>query len=146
MVSESRLYFAYGSNMDGAQMSERCPGAVLSCVAKLMDYQFLINSRGFATVVSRGGSIVWGVLWTITGADEKELDKYEGVSSGHYKKVTRDLELTIGEGSPALAYLATNCTPGCPRPGYLEKIIKAASLNCFPGEYITELRSWVKPP
>jgi len=144
MGTEKRSYFAYGSNMNSAQMVTRCPGAEAVGAAHLMDYRFLINSRGVATVIAQGGSHVWGILWSISADNEKSLDRYEGVSLGYYRRATLDLDVPGGQKFHALAYLATDATSGHPRDGYLEKIVEAATLNEFPSEYLSELRSWVK--
>lgn len=39
----NRFYFAYGSNMDRAQMSQKCSGAVFVGIAKLAGHRFIIN-------------------------------------------------------------------------------------------------------
>lgn len=68
-------YFAYGSNMDLAQMRRRCPAAELWGAATLPDWRFRINARGVATIVPEVGSRVHGLAWRLTPADEVELDK-----------------------------------------------------------------------
>jgi hypothetical protein len=65
------LYFAYGSNMDLAQMSNRCERAATVSAAKLPSHRFIINSRGVATIVPDPSSTVQGLLWRITKADER---------------------------------------------------------------------------
>ncbi len=139
-----RYYFAYGSNMDQAQMKVRCPGAVLVGTAKLCGYRFIINSRGVATVIPEASSEVYGVLWTVTEADERLLDKYEGVKWGTYKKTEMYVERDKENSVLALIYLASVSTPGSPRDNYMEKIVTAAEQCGLPNKYIEELRSWLK--
>lgn len=81
-----RLYFAYGSNMNPAQMRFRCPTSKAVARATLRGYRFAINSRGVATIVESEKSSVSGVLWKISRLDEEVLDCFEGVRSGAYVK------------------------------------------------------------
>src|SRR5262245_21968890 len=79
-------YFAYGSNMDAAQMRERCPAVVAKGICHLFGYRFIINRRGVATVVRDETADVLGLLWLVTPDDEAVLDRYEGVRKGHYSR------------------------------------------------------------
>jgi len=141
---ERRLYFAYGSNMDAAQMACRCPEAVFLSTARLPRYRFLINARGVATIVRDPKSDVYGVIWSITPDDERNLDRCEGVAKGLYCKHEIEVESTEGYCS-ALTYIATNNDPGRPREGYLEKVVAAAIKNRLPNKYIEYLRSQHSP-
>ncbi|MEA3245624.1 MAG: gamma-glutamylcyclotransferase family protein [Gemmatimonadota bacterium] len=82
------LYFAYGSNMDWAQMNQRCPSACFVAVAKLPDHRiaFTRKSRsrgcGVADAVPTAGSEVWGVVFEIDGLDLGALDQNEGYRPG----------------------------------------------------------------
>jgi hypothetical protein len=42
--------------------------------------------------------VVYGVVYTLSEADEVELDGYEGVSGGCYMKKDLDVELLSTEG------------------------------------------------
>lgn len=138
----ARRYFAYGSNMDVTQMSQRCSGAVLRGVGKLPGYRFVINTGGVATVVPESSGTVHGVLWDLTEADEQKLDRYEGVNFGHYRKIIRTVEVAQDHLVPALVYVAADDRPGSPRAGYLERIVAAAEVHRLPSEYVRELRMW----
>ena len=76
-------YFAYGSNMDWAQMQRRCPSAQFVCVARLADYGFAIarHSRlrrcGTANIFAERGSEVWGVVYDVSEQDFTTLDGFE---------------------------------------------------------------------
>ncbi|KAK2056236.1 hypothetical protein LY76DRAFT_162057 [Colletotrichum caudatum] len=119
-----RLYFAYGSNLSPTQMALRCPSSVPVGLAHLAGYTFIINSRGYANVVRStapgddapapptdtagpGGYGVYGVLYTLTPADEAALDMCEGVPYAYQK---HDLPATVvstaaaAEASPALPH------------------------------------------
>ena len=137
-----RFYFAYGSNMDEQQMSTRCPGAVVEGTAKLRDHRFMINVKGFATVVREQSGEVFGVLWSLTPADEASLDAYEGIATGLYWKTTIDVEVKT-ESVRALIYVAGNSRFGSPRKDYINKLIAAAERHQLPATYIGKLRAWL---
>lgn len=137
------IYFAYGSNMDQAQMKRRCPQAKLIGLGKLNEFQFIINERGVASVISFPKKVVYGLLWRISQSDEDYLDDYEGVSNGHYRKIGVNIEQPDFTRVQAMIYVATNKSSGSPRPNYMEKIITAAENHKMPAEYIKELTTWI---
>jgi AIG2-like family len=83
-VTDRKLYWAYGANLNVDSMARRCPGA--EPVAALVMPNGALVFRGVADVVVRKGSEVHGGLWWITPACERSLDRFEGVSSGLYLK------------------------------------------------------------
>ena len=133
-------YFAYGSNMDVRQMAIRCPDAVILGPASLPAHAFLINTRGFATVIPAPNQVVHGVLWEISPADKARLDRYEGVASGFYRKDIVRVRVKDGTETDALIYLASDARPGQARPGYMERILEAAEHCHLPETYIATLR------
>lgn len=135
-------YFAYGSNMNTNQMTDRCPKSVLKGKAKVSGYRFIINGRGVASIIPDSDGIVYGVLWEIDKLDEGALDEYEGIKWGTYKKVELNLDSNTSMVVKALIYIAEDNTPGIARDNYIEKIIDAAKQHGFPGLYIEELESW----
>lgn len=133
-----RLYFAYGSNMNPAQMRFRCPSSKAVARATLKGYRFAINSRGVATIVESEKSSVNGVLWKISRLDEEVLDCFEGVRSGAYVK--RRITLSLGgKRRDALVYVGSDSERGLPRAGYLERIIRGAEYFKLGREYISQL-------
>jgi len=79
-----QLYWAYGSNLNAAQMEKRCPGAKYRRALYVDDCALVF--RGVADVTVKEGSRCPGALWSITARDEAKLDRYEGVGSGAYRK------------------------------------------------------------
>jgi hypothetical protein len=138
----SRLYFAYGSNMDLAQMATRCPGARVVEGAVLEGRRFIIAARGYANVVPASGEAVFGLLWDLPPADEASLDRYEGVRPGFYRKDECEVLTTGGRNVGALLYLAAETGTGEPRPGYLEAIVAAARHHGLPADYVAQLEGW----
>jgi gamma-glutamylcyclotransferase (GGCT)/AIG2-like uncharacterized protein YtfP len=136
-------YFAYGSNMDSSRMARMYPSARASGIGILFDYRFIINQRGFATVVPGTGKKVYGVLWALSEGDLLHLDEYEDVAGGLYSRVPVKVTLMRGAVSNAFVYIAANDRPGSPRSQYLEAIVAAATRHGFPEPYINELRTWL---
>ena len=137
------LYFAYGSNMDLAQMQFRCPQAKLICKTRLNHFEFLINSEGYASVLPAPSQNVEGLLFELTDSCVRSLDHYEGVQSDSYTKELIQIE-KFGLTN-VLAYFATdNLKTKNPRPGYMEKIILAAELAGLSEDYVGILKHYVK--
>ena len=85
-----KLYVAYGSNMNIGQMAKRCPTAELVGSALLEGYKLVFRGEkdnAHATVEPCDGGVVPIVVWEITPADEKALDRYEGFPV-YYRKET----------------------------------------------------------
>ena len=131
-------YFSYGSNMAPAGMEERCAAPSVLGVATVPGYRFRIAKRGYATMVPEQGSMVYGLLWSLTHADFAALDQYEGVPAGHYTRTTIPV-LFQGKPLEAQVYLSADPAPAKPRRGYLETIIQAARNLGLPPEYIADL-------
>ena len=128
--------------MDETQMQTRCPESPLLDRARLEGWQFRINRRGYATIVPTPEAVVHGLLWRLTRADEDALDRYEGIREGLYIKHRLRPTRIPNQAVAAMVYLAADCQPGPPRPGYLEGIIAAAQRRGFPEEYVRELERW----
>lgn len=120
---KSRLYLAYGSNMNKVQMTKRCPGA------RVIDKTYLNNWKltipFYANIEREKGGITPVLVWEITAEDENTLDVYEG-----YPKCYDKEELLIGINNThttAMAYIMTEQHKnrgGIVREGYMESIIK----------------------
>ncbi|ESU14627.1 hypothetical protein FGSG_08686 [Fusarium graminearum PH-1] len=82
----TKYYFAYGSNLHLQQMKKRCPGSKFIGSAKLVDYRWQINERGYANVTEAQGHWVEGLVYEINSRDEARLDVNEGVSKDAYRK------------------------------------------------------------
>ncbi|MEX2131633.1 MAG: gamma-glutamylcyclotransferase family protein [Pseudohongiellaceae bacterium] len=118
---QTRLYFAYGSNMNKVQMRARCPGSKWLGSAVLPGYRWIIAADGFANAVPAPEDTVEGVLFEITQADEAALDIYEEVDAGCYAKHVVTLR-HAGTTVEALVYLNPLTEPGTAAPAYLEPL------------------------
>ncbi|KAL4815523.1 hypothetical protein BDW67DRAFT_164136 [Aspergillus spinulosporus] len=91
-ASASYYYFAFGSNMQLAQMADRCPSSKVFAKGILPGYKWHINERGVANIVATAAqegneSVVQGILFTVSPKDIKTLDNKEGVARGYYEKI-----------------------------------------------------------
>ena len=132
------LYFAYGANMDRAQMAARCPRSAPLGLARLMRHRLGIMREGWLTVIRDPRAQVHGVLWNLALADVPALDRFEGVGARLYVKAVQPV---VAEGGPkrALIYLGTNAGPGKPRADYLAAILAAAHATPLPREGVAAL-------
>ncbi|KAJ7219518.1 Butirosin biosynthesis, BtrG-like protein [Mycena pura] len=96
MAAAKSLYFGYGSNLWIHQMNNRCPENKLLGTARLQDWRWIINGRGYANVIPSKGDEVWALLYELSPSDEASLDVYEGVPESYVKK-TLSVEY-FGEG------------------------------------------------
>jgi gamma-glutamylcyclotransferase (GGCT)/AIG2-like uncharacterized protein YtfP len=137
------VYFAYGSNMCRNQMARRCQGAESQGLALLSQHRFIINSRGYASVIPHPASRVHGVIWHLTDEQIQTLDHYEDVAHNLYRKKTIRVISDGGTHSfPAMTYVSTHTEQGQPRPPYINSILEAAREFGFPADYLKELESW----
>lgn len=160
------LYFAYGANMDMADMAKRAPNSKPLGLARLPRHRFIIMKEGYASIVRDMRFSVHGLLWDLALADLRPLDRFEGLDRGLYTKINQPVIL---EASPAkvvtgfasgdaskgtspvgakraLVYVASSAEPGRPKPGYLETIVKAATDIGLPAAYCKELAGWSGKP
>jgi hypothetical protein len=101
------LMFAYGSNLNLTQMLRRCPAAKPLGRFDLDDARLVF--RGVADVEYAEGESCPGGLWEITRACERELDRYEGVEYGLYRKTYITVKmLKTGKVRRILVYQMNN--------------------------------------
>ena len=84
-----RLYLAYGSNLNKAQMAYRCPDARVLGTAALVGWELLFKGSktgSYLTVERQEGSQVPVAVWEVSEADERALDRYEGYPRFYYRK------------------------------------------------------------
>lgn len=136
-------YFAYGSNMDEAQMRERCPVSTIVEAASLEGYAlaFTIYSPkrkcGCADIVPRADGRVFGVLYALPPDDVARLDAAEGVDGGHYRRVSVLVTGLSGTRFRAEAYEVVRKREDCPPPStdYMGLLLRAAERFAFPPAY-----------
>lgn len=114
------LYWAYGSNLNIAQMKRRCPRAKPLCKLHLCHTALVF--RGVADVVYDPEQMCPGGIWEITPACERELDLYEGVAHGLYRKEYLTVSLKKGPPQPCLYYQMNEEGVMPPSEAYVETI------------------------
>ncbi|MDO4199872.1 MAG: gamma-glutamylcyclotransferase family protein [Clostridia bacterium] len=105
-MKKTDLYLAYGSNLNLRQMRFRCPTAKVVGSAVLEDYKMVFRGAhrsGVATIEKCKGFKVPVLIWKITSADERSLDRYEGYPI-FYRKEYFDVELN-GKKQKAMVYI-----------------------------------------
>jgi hypothetical protein len=56
-------------------------------VATLKDWKWFICTCGYANVIQSSGDVVYGMVYTLTPADEESLDGYEGTPKSYVKQI-----------------------------------------------------------
>jgi hypothetical protein len=103
---KTKLYLAYGSNLNLGQMGYRCPDSKMAGKAELPGYRLLFRGRphnAHATIERSEGGNVPVLLWKVSVRDEACLDLYEGFPR-YYGKVNLPVELD-GKTVTAMAYV-----------------------------------------
>ncbi|MEO5832343.1 MAG: gamma-glutamylcyclotransferase family protein [Nakamurella sp.] len=140
------LYAAYGSNMDPAQMMQRCPASPFSTSGWLTGWRLTFGGEdlgwegSLTTIVEEPDASVFCVLYDVPPADEKTLDSWEGADIGLYAKIRLRVRTDDGE-KLAWLYVLQGYEGGVPSARYLGVIAEAAEIAGAPAEYVAELRS-----
>ena len=135
------LYFAYGSNLNRAQMKRRCPDSHPLYPGWLRGYRLAFNRYssawqcGVADIVATPHHEVWGLIYEISHSDLKSLDHYEGYPNAYTRlqtkvqtknSIQRDVWVyTVYEKGEFIA----------PKAAYLDIIKKAAAEYSCPEHY-----------
>ena len=140
------LYAAYGSNMDPAQMAERCPHSPQAGTGWLEGWRLTFGGEdigwegALATVAEESGSRVFVVLYEVSEGDEQALDRWDGATLGYYSKMR--VRITTLEGDvPAWLYVLNDYEGGLPSARYLGIIAGAAEAAGAPADYVGWLKS-----
>ena len=139
------LYAAYGSNMDPAQMAERCPHSPRRGSGWLEGWRLAFGGEdigwegAMATVVEEAGERVFVVLYELSAADEASLDKWDGASIDYYRKAKVRVTTTDGEVL-AWLYVLNAYEGGLPAARYLGIVADAAESAGAPADYVKALR------
>lgn len=121
-----KLYLAYGSNLNLAQMKYRCPGAKLVGYAYVEDYRLIFRGSGsgnYLSIEPAPGRMVPCGVFSITADDERNLDHYEGFPQFYRKKeLTTFMNALNGDSrivSAIVYYLPSRCEAGLPTNRYV---------------------------
>jgi gamma-glutamylcyclotransferase (GGCT)/AIG2-like uncharacterized protein YtfP len=140
------LYAAYGSNLDPAQMKQRCPHSPTAGTGWLEGWRLTFGAEdlgwegALATIVPEPDDRVYVALYDVTREDEKVLDAWEGADTGLYSKVRVRVANLDGEVL-AWVYVLDGFEGGLPSARYLGVLAEAAEKAGAPDDYVQELRS-----
>jgi AIG2-like family len=149
------IYFAYGSNMDPAQMRERCPGSSARGTGLLAGYRLHFprwsprRGHAVASIEAHPEGGVWGVVYDMTPEDWPRLHPFEGhIAVGHaenrYDLIS--VEVRADEGNVSARTYIAMPDPQRPDPGltsvrYLRQMIDGAIAHGLPQDYLAMLRA-----
>ena len=140
------MYAAYGSNMDPAQMAERCPHSPQRGTGWLEGWRLTFGGEdigwegALATVVEEAGQRVFVVLYEISEHDEQSLDRWDGATLGYYDKI-RVRVATLDGDVVAWLYVLDAYEGGLPSARYLGIVSDAAEVAGAPADYVSWLRT-----
>jgi gamma-glutamylcyclotransferase (GGCT)/AIG2-like uncharacterized protein YtfP len=139
------LYAAYGSNLDPARMSQRCPHSPLREVGWLTGWRLTFGGEEYGwdgalpTVVEDPLHQVFVAVYDVTADDESRLDEWEG-GAGLYRKVRVRVETLEGDRL-AWVYVLDAFEGGLPSASTVGILSEAAQAAGAPDDYVAELRS-----
>jgi hypothetical protein len=141
------LYAAYGSNMDPAQMLERCPHSPVAGTGWIPGWRLTFGGEdlgwegALSTLVEEpdGDGHVFVALYDVTAQDEAQLDSWEGADMGLYRKIRLRVHTLDGDVL-AWVYVLDAFEGGLPSARYLGVLADAAEKAGAPDEYVAELR------
>jgi gamma-glutamylcyclotransferase (GGCT)/AIG2-like uncharacterized protein YtfP len=139
------MYAAYGSNMNPAQMAQRCPHSPGRGTGWLDGWRLAFGGEdlgwegALATVVESDGDRVFVVLYELSESDEAALDQWDGASLGYYRKSRVRVRTADGD-VVAWLYVLNDYEGGLPSARYLGIMADAADAAGAPEDYVAWLR------
>jgi gamma-glutamylcyclotransferase (GGCT)/AIG2-like uncharacterized protein YtfP len=139
------LYAAYGSNMDSAQMAERCPHSPQHGSGWLEGWRLTFGGEdlgwegALATVVEDDAERVFVVLYDVADVDAGELDRWDGLTLGYYRQLRVRVQTLDGDAA-AWLYVLNGYEGGLPSARYLGILADAAEQAGAPADYVAWLR------
>lgn len=140
------LYAAYGSNLDPAQMRERCPHSPVAGTGWIRGWRLTFGGEhlgwegALATLVPDHFGDVFVALYDVTRTDERALDAWEGADHGLYRKI-RVMVHSLSGDVLAWVYVLDAFEGGLPSARYLGLLADAAETAGAPEDYVAALRA-----
>ncbi|MDG2305971.1 MAG: gamma-glutamylcyclotransferase [Candidatus Binatia bacterium] len=135
-------YFAYGSNMEAAQMTTRVPEARSLGAGRLPAHRFSCNKIGRdgsakANIEPSDGDEVWGVVFEISDAGLADLDRFEV----GYRREQVTVHLRDDATTECDAYLSDQVSPDLlPTRAYRDRMVRGAQEHELPAICLLALR------
>lgn len=127
-MTDHRLYFAYGSNLDLSQMRDRCPDSTCLHPAVLNGYKLVFagvshrwGGQGSASIMEAADGEVHGLIYRMPAHDIEVLNGYESVPTVYTQQ---EIEVRSPQGKPvsAFTYQRVDHRINPPHIGYFHKI------------------------
>ncbi|MDO3378226.1 gamma-glutamylcyclotransferase family protein [Geoalkalibacter halelectricus] len=140
------LYFAYGHNMDPDILAQRGVAFERVCTGKVRGVRLVFHKPGAdgtgkADLQDHRGSVVEGVVYEVPEESLANLDVYEGVDKGHYRRQLVKVQTFKGE-LECVVYRAAKFKSGLkPSRAYLDALIRGAERHGLSEEYQVFLKS-----
>lgn len=139
------LYAAFGSNLDPAQMHQRCPHSPFLGTGWIDGWRLTFGGEDLGwegalpTLAEEAGAQVFAMLYDVTDTDARSLDSWEGADTGLYRRVRLRVATLDGEAL-AWTYLLDGYEGGLPSARYIGLLADAAEAAGAPADYVTDLR------
>ena len=142
----NELYFAYGSNMDRAQLEDRVGEVGFVAIGQLHDHKLVFNRKGsyragaVASVIATPGEVVFGVVWALAPEQLQKLSIIEDPRA--YK---RDLKIVSTEDRENLTCNVFVSIPEGdtePDADYVALLVEAAKKAGLPRQYVSMIESY----
>lgn len=140
------LYAAYGTNLDPARMSDRCPHSPMQTTGWLEGWRLTFGGEehgwdgALATIVPDTFDQVFVAVYDVTPEDEKVLDTWDSADTGLFRKLKVRVKAMAGE-LVAWAYVLDAYEGGLPSASYLGVLADAAEAADAPDDYVRGLRA-----
>lgn len=139
-------YFAYGANMDMETLKERAVEFVPVTIGKVRDMRLVFHvpgsdASGKADLMDDRNSHVHGVVYDVPEPSLANLDVYEDIERGRYRR--HELLVATERGElRCVAYRGAKFRAGLkPSAEYLARLIRGAQAHGLPQHYLTFLQS-----
>ena len=138
------LYAAYGSNLDPARMSERCPHSILHSTGWLTGWRLTFGGEehgwdgALPTIVQDPFEQVFVAVYDVTPEDERALDGWEAADTGLYRKTKVRVQTLTGP-LVVWAYVLDAYEGGLPSASYVGLLAEAAEAADAPADYVRRL-------
>ena len=140
------LYAAYGTNLDPARMSERCPHSPLQTTGWLVGWRLTFGGEDYgwdgalATIVPDPFEQVFVAVYDVTDEDVRSLDVWDQANTGLYRKTKVRVSTLTGD-LLVWAYVLDEFEGGLPSASYLGVLADAAEAADAPADYVAALRN-----
>ncbi len=136
------FYFAYGSNMSLARMTERCgkDNFVDLGKAQLPGYSFYFYGRGYANIRPMASQTIEGVLFQIKDACLKSLDRVEGYPNTYQRQAVK-IDWKNTNVLAQVYIVEKDQTMGTPTAEYYQIVLSGAQEHNLSDSYINQIKA-----